>query len=86
MQKEIAVVTGGAGFIGTYLCRALEQEDFDVRSVDIKTGVDILDTDKLRQLFSGAKFVFHAAALPRGAWNERGDELHNRRRRFRGRW
>src|SRR5438093_3464841 len=77
MQKEIAVVTGGAGFIGTYLCRALEQEDFDVRSVDIKTGVDILDTDKLRQLFSGAKFVFHAAALPRVQHSiERPQETH----------
>lgn len=65
MQKEISVVTGGAGFIGEHLCRALNQEGFEVRSVDIKTGTDILDTDRLRQLFSGAKFVFHTAALPR---------------------
>ena len=77
MQKEIAVVTGAAGFIGTHLCRALKQENFDVRSVDIKTDVDILDTDKLRQLFSDAKFIFHAAALPRVQHSiERPQETH----------
>jgi nucleoside-diphosphate-sugar epimerase len=77
MQKEVAVVTGGAGFIGTHLCRALEREGFEVRSVDIKTGIDILDTDKLCQLFSGAKFVFHAAALARVQYSiERPQETH----------
>lgn len=65
MQNEVAIVTGGAGFIGMHLCRALEQEGFEVRVADIKTGVDIVDTDTLRRLFSGAKFVFHAAALAR---------------------
>lgn len=65
MEREIAVVTGGAGFIGTHLCRALEKEGFEVRNADIKTGIDIVDTEKLRKLFLGAKFVFHAAALAR---------------------
>jgi nucleoside-diphosphate-sugar epimerase len=65
MQRQIAVVTGSAGFIGTHLCRALEEEGFEVRNADIKTGIDIVDTERLRPLFSGGKFVFHAAALAR---------------------
>src|SRR5262249_48810571 len=46
-------------------------------SVDIQTGVDILDTNKLTKLFSDAKFVFHAAALPRVQYSlEHPEETH----------
>jgi UDP-glucose 4-epimerase len=64
MSKK-AVVTGGEGFIGTHLVEALTREGFDVVSVDIKSGLDILDTSKLTEIFSGASYVFHTAALPR---------------------
>jgi UDP-glucose 4-epimerase len=60
-----AVVTGGEGFIGTHLCRALREQGFDVVSADIKSGKDIRDTNLMRTLCEGADYVFHAAALPR---------------------
>jgi UDP-glucose 4-epimerase len=60
-----AVVTGGAGFIGTHLVEALKGAGHEVVSVDIKTGDDVRDTDKMTRLFAGADWVFHLAALPR---------------------
>lgn len=74
-----AVVTGGAGFIGSHIADALVAEGFDVHVVDTLIAgkrehvheratlheVDILDTDKLRSIFEGAAAVFHEAALPR---------------------
>ena len=65
MQKEKVVVTGGEGFIGTHLCKALADMGFDVVSVDIKSGKDIRDTALMREMFKGATYVFHTAALPR---------------------
>ena len=76
MQRERVVVTGGVGFIGSHLCRALE-EQFEVLNVDIQTGIDILNTNKLKKLFSNIKFVFHAAALPRVQYSlEHPEETH----------
>jgi UDP-glucose 4-epimerase len=60
-----AIVTGGEGFIGTHLMRALRERGFEALSVDIKSGNDILDTEKLKEIFKGASYVFHTAALPR---------------------
>jgi nucleoside-diphosphate-sugar epimerase len=78
-MKEKVIVTGGAGFIGSNLAEALLEKDFTVEVVDDLSGgvrekvpagavfhqVDILDTDALRPIFSGAKYVFHCAAKPR---------------------
>ena len=60
-----AVVTGGAGFIGSHLCEALRRDGYKGVSVDIKTGDDVRDTEKMKKLFVGAQYVFHLAALPR---------------------
>lgn len=73
------VVTGGAGFIGSHLVDDLIEKGYEVRVVDnfvagkkerlnpqaILYEVDIRNFEKLAPIFSGAKFVFHTAALPR---------------------
>ena len=78
MAKQKAVVTGGAGFIGTHLCAALRQEGYEVVSVDIKTGDDVRDTEKMKKVFAGAQYVFHLAALPRVPYSiEHPQETHD---------
>jgi len=78
-MKKIAVVTGGAGFIGSHLAAALLTEGYTVRIVDNLSGgkrekvpknaeffqQDINDTEALARVMVGAEFVFHLAALPR---------------------
>jgi dTDP-glucose 4,6-dehydratase len=50
-----AVVTGGAGFLGSYLCEKLIQEDINVNCVDnFLTG----NPDNISHLFGNPKFHF----------------------------
>ena len=74
-----AVVTGGAGFIGSHLVDALIEKGFDVHAVDNLSGgkrenvnlnatlhvVDIRDFEAIRTIIDGADYVFHMAALPK---------------------
>lgn len=76
---KVAVVTGGAGFIGSHLAGALLQEGYAVKVVDNLSGgkrekvpqgaelfaLDVNETDKLTEVMRGAELVFHFAALPR---------------------
>lgn len=78
-KRKIAVVTGGAGFIGSHLATALLAEGYVVAVVDNLSGgkkenvpkgaeffeLDVNDTEALTTVMSGADFVFHLAALPR---------------------
>lgn len=59
IQKRI-VVTGGSGFIGKRIVKALVNAGYEVDA----TRVDILDTEKLREVFTGAWAVIHQAGLP----------------------
>ncbi len=74
------IVTGGAGFIGSHLVRALIEKGYDVHVVDNYVGGkfperfqdkavyhegDILDASLLSEVFKDAHYVFHLAALPR---------------------
>jgi len=76
---EKVIVTGGAGFIGSNLADALVEKGFEVHIIDNMSGgkkenvnanaqlhvVDITDLEAIKPIFSGAKYVFHLAALPR---------------------
>ncbi len=75
---EKVVVTGGAGFIGSHLADALVERGFATHVVDnLSAGrrenvhpkavlheVDIRERAKLAPIFNGARYVFHAAAIP----------------------
>ena len=79
MSKSKVIITGGAGFIGSHLTDALVKKGLEVHVVDnLSTGkkenlnprakfhrVDIRDAVKLKNVFKGARFVFHLAALAR---------------------
>ncbi len=74
-----AVITGGAGFIGSNLAQVLVGEGWQVVLVDRDASfrratlpkeaalheVDIRRTDDLQKIFEGADVVFHTAAVPR---------------------
>lgn len=73
------IVTGGAGFIGAHLTRALLERGDEVHVVDTLVAstrervpqgatlheVDIRNTETLTSLCAGVQSVFHCAALPR---------------------
>jgi len=77
--KAVALVTGGAGFIGSNLVDVLVAKGWRVKIIDnLATGkkeninpaaeffeLDIRQLDKIKPIFSGADYVFHFAALPR---------------------
>ncbi|HEX6351455.1 NAD-dependent epimerase/dehydratase family protein [Actinophytocola sp.] len=72
------VITGGAGFIGANLCRALAArhevrvlDDLSTGSADNLAGVDVavqlgsvLDADAVREVCEGAAAIVHLAAVP----------------------
>ena len=80
-NKEIMVVTGGAGFIGSHLTQGLIDKGYRVRVLDnLSQGKrewvpaqaeffegDILDQKLLKKVFEGASGVFHLAAMSKVA-------------------
>jgi UDP-glucose 4-epimerase len=74
-----AVVTGGAGFIGSNLVKALVDAGWETHIIDrdpslrratlpadaIMYEVDVRHTDMIMPIMEGADVVFHTAAVPR---------------------
>jgi len=74
-----AVITGGAGFIGSNLSRALVNAGWETHLIDTDPSfrrdslpkeavlheIDIRSTDAIQAIFTGADVVFHTAAIPR---------------------
>src|SRR3989338_857716 len=74
-----AVVTGGAGFIGSNLSQALIDAGFETHIIDIDPSfrkdtlpkeaklhvLDVRSTDAIQEIMEGADAVFHTAAVPR---------------------
>jgi len=73
-----AIITGGAGFIGSNLAEVLSRDNEVIIVDDLSTGNDanirgleielvkgsVTDLDLLRKIFKGADYVFHQAAIP----------------------
>jgi UDP-glucose 4-epimerase len=76
-----AIVTGGAGFIGSHIVDQLVNKNFEVLVLDTYTSqvhdqfyhnekakyynFDIADYEKTRELYNGVDYVFHCAAESR---------------------
>ncbi len=79
MSTKKAVVTGGAGFIGSHLATALIERGYETHVIDtlvngrredvpegaILHEVDVTDLAAVRPIVKEASAVFHLAALPR---------------------
>lgn len=64
------LVTGGAGFLGTHLCRALNEAGHELKIIDLKENpefptvvADVRDTERMLEEVKDVDAVFHLASL-----------------------
>lgn len=70
MDKKKIIVTGGSGFLGTHLLRALDAAGYEVKNIDLRPSkdyetvlADVQDTQKMLEEIKDADAVFHLASL-----------------------
>lgn len=72
MQQEIKkiIVTGGSGFLGRHLLRALVKAGYEVKNIDLRvnpefetTVADVRDKERMLEEIKDADLVFHLASL-----------------------
>jgi UDP-glucose 4-epimerase len=61
-----ALVTGGAGYIGSHTCLALLQSGWDVTVVDNLSNSSAIALERVRQLTAGGDLSFHRLDLRDG--------------------
>lgn len=73
------LVTGGAGFLGTHLCRALDKAGHNIKIIDLKENpeyqtiiADVRDQRRMEKQLQNIDLVFHLASLI-----EAGDSVKN---------
>jgi len=73
------LVTGGSGFLGKHLCRALHSAGHQVRNIDLKNNpefetiqLSVLDQEAITPYFQGIDAVFHLAS-----YIEAGESVEN---------
>ncbi len=64
------IVTGGSGFLGKHLCRALLKAGHQIKNIDLVDNpelptivADVRDRQRMRQEINDAEIVFHLASL-----------------------
>ena len=70
MEIKKIIVTGGSGFLGKHLLRALDKAGYQVKNIDLKGNpefetviADVQDKEKMLQEIKDADMVFHLASL-----------------------
>ena len=77
--KHKALITGGAGFIGSHLVDRLKHEGYDITILDIKNeNADITDFKCVSDYVEGQDIIFHLAAQAdiRQSLNDHYSDLH----------
>jgi UDP-glucose 4-epimerase len=70
MEVKKIIVTGGSGFLGHHLLRALDKAGYQVKNIDLRENkefetviADVRDTEKMLEEVNDADMVFHLASL-----------------------
>lgn len=70
MEIKKIIVTGGSGFLGRHLLRALDQAGYQVKNIDLKDNpefetviADVQDKQAMLEEIKDADMVFHLASL-----------------------